>query len=93
MYKSALVTAVFVVANLARVAQGADFEEYARLVEQANSAHALLEGASPDLLPALRTNAVERDMAVIQWLDTFFASEEFATMAPPMAEVAPGGSK
>ena len=57
-----------------------DFDEYTQLVQAAEGAHGSLEGAAPDLLPALREHALERDLAVIQWLDDFFASEEFTAL-------------
>ena len=65
-----------------------DFDEYTRLVQAAEGAHASLEGAATELLPALREHALERDVAVIQWLDDFFASEEFTALPPDQQTLA-----
>ena len=58
-----------------------DFDRYIELTEAAEAAHNMLEDGSPDLLPALRENAVERDFAVIDWLDDFMATEAFGDLA------------
>lgn len=58
----------------------ADFEEYSRLVQSAQDAHEQLDGASPELLDALRRNALARDLAVISWLDGFFEDPEFQSL-------------
>ena len=63
----------------------ADFDEYARLVGAVGSAHDALEGASPDELPALREAALAADLAVIEWLDTFIASDEFSQLTDEQA--------
>lgn len=65
---------------LPNMAQAVDYEEFQELTQAAAAAHRALEGADEALLPALRENAVDRDLAVIAWLDAFFASEEFDSL-------------
>lgn len=72
--------AAVVIVSVTSTAFAVDFEEYTRLVQAAEGAHASLEGATPGLLSALQEHALERDLAVIQWLDDFFATEEFGQL-------------
>ena len=80
MRKQSLVVIALPTLLVATIASAADFEEYAALSEQATIAHAALEGGSENVLPALRQNAVDRDVAAIDWLDALFASDEFETL-------------
>ncbi len=72
--------AALVIVSVTSNAFAVDFEEYTRLVQAAEGAHASLEGAQPGLLAALQEHALERDLAVIQWLDDFFATDEFGEL-------------
>jgi hypothetical protein len=63
----------------AATVQAADLDEYARLLEEADAAHVAVDDAPPERLPQALRAAVEADQAVIEWLDTLIASEEFET--------------
>ena len=55
-----------------------DYDEYSRLVERAN---ALIDATTDDAaLTGLRERAIEADLAVLDWLQAFMASEEFGTL-------------
>jgi hypothetical protein len=85
----AAVTALCIVlsAGLAR-AQAPDFNEYASLLDQANAAHDALDAAPAEQRPALSEDALARDLAVIQWLDAFFATDAFAGLSPDQQALA-----
>ena len=72
-----VLTTLFMLSNMALAV---DYEEFQELTQAAAAAHRALEGADATLLPALRENAVDRDLAVIAWLDAFFVSEAFASL-------------
>ena len=58
-------------------AHAVDYEEYRGLKDRANLVLETIETASPEAILGLRQAAVDADLALIEWLDTFFASEEF----------------
>lgn len=75
-----LTASLFCLLTTPFAAFAADFEEYTRRVQAAETAHSALVDASAEHLPSLREHALERDLAVIEWLDEFLASDEFATL-------------
>ena len=60
--------------------QAQDFERYLELVTAAEEAHNMLDVADPALVNALLENAVQRDVAVIVWLDEFMVTEAFVAL-------------
>jgi len=60
--------------------QAQDFERYIELFTAAEEAHNMLDGADPALVDALLENAVQRDLAVIVWLDDFIGSDAFGEL-------------
>lgn len=61
-------------------AAAVDFDEYGRLTAAANGLLDLIDQADESGVPPLREAAVAADLAVIQWLDNFFTTEEFAAL-------------
>lgn len=68
--------------------QAQDFERYLELVTAAEEAHNMLDGADPSLVDALLENAVQRDLAVIMWLDDFMVSAGFTELPPEQQALA-----
>lgn len=62
--------------------EAADYEEYMRLTEAATEALDAVREAGPECPEELRRAAVDADLAVIWWLETFFDSEEFHLLSP-----------
>lgn len=68
---------VMAVLHLPASGSGQDLNEYTELVDRANAAHDLLNEAPEHRLDALRETALEADMNVVGWLDTFLESDDF----------------
>ena len=62
-------------------AHAVDYDEYRNLKDRANLVLETIETASPHAVLGLREAAVDADLALIQWLEEFFASEEFAQIS------------
>ena len=79
--KGSQITVVFAVLFAALSAYAVDYEEYRNLKDRANLVLETIETASPEAVLGLREAAVNADLALIEWLDTFFASDEFGQIS------------
>jgi hypothetical protein len=70
----------FLVGSTAR-AQSTDLQEYVRLASAAQGLLDLIESASEAQLPGLREAAIAADLALVDWLDAFFLTPDFAALS------------
>lgn len=71
---------------LAAAAQ--NFDEYTRLTNHADSILEAIHSADPDNVPPLRQAAVAADLAIMNWLDGFIASDDFSSLSPEQQSLA-----
>ncbi len=57
-----------------------DYEEYRRLKDRATVLLQTVEDASPETVEGLRQASAEADLALLNWLDEFIQSDEFASL-------------
>jgi len=67
---------------------GQDFDEYTRLTNHADSILEAIHSADPENVPPLRQAAVAADLAIMNWLDAFIASDAFAALSPEQQSLA-----
>jgi cytochrome c-type biogenesis protein CcmH/NrfF len=59
-----------------------DFDEYARLLQAADAAHTALDEAAGAERQRLLEEAAAADTAIIEWLEAFTATDDFASLGP-----------
>lgn len=64
----------------ASTAYAVDYDEYRRLKDRATVLLQTVEDASAETVAGLRPAAAEADLALLDWLDEFLQSEEFASL-------------